>query len=168
MTHPREEEVYDSEQRNVPHLRHHDTRSEKPRWVLDGEEGEEMHPFVLGFLQQGVDPPLIVFQATQTAQMPVHASHEAWHPSHRLQEQHPIEPLSLGHQARLPGKDLAVPAHHVKTDAHAQYEKLSESVSESLRSLVLETYCLDLLASPLRMRQGVVHSILLLRLSTKI
>jgi hypothetical protein len=50
------------------------------------QEGHEVHPLVLGLLQEGVDPALVPLHPAQGLQVADHTAGEPRHPRHRLQE----------------------------------------------------------------------------------
>jgi hypothetical protein len=61
------------------------------------DEEEQVHALVLSFLQQVVDPPMVSFEGSETAQVSGHATDHSGNASHSLKEDNAVHPVALGH-----------------------------------------------------------------------
>lgn len=67
----------------------------KLTWLAHLHERQEMHPLIVAFLQQRLDPSVITLESPKAMQMPQHPGHHTRHASDRLKEQEADHPLRL-------------------------------------------------------------------------
>ena len=77
--------------RQTEHSREHDLRgghrpSQNRTGIAELQKRHQMHPLVLGFFQQRVDPPVVPLHASQRLQMTDHGRGESRHAGDRFQE----------------------------------------------------------------------------------
>ena len=94
-----------------------------PPWLHHLQEGHQVHPLVLGLLQQRADPAAALLEAAEGAQVEQHAAHHPGHPGHRLQQQR---------VARVPPLEEEVPGHRQRP-----HRPVRQLVREALRLVVL-------------------------------
>ena len=120
------------------------------------EEGHQVHPLVLRLLDQSVDPAVVPLHLPQRLQVTNHPRSEAWHPSHRLQEDAASQHRLLVQRVQLllhlvPGQQVEAEPHHADTGIRCP-------VHHTLGSTMIDLNILSLLLAPDGMRKSVVFN----------
>ena len=71
--------------------------TEDEAWFAQVIKEEQMHAFIFGLFKQMVNPAVVVFAASQTSEVALHATNHTWHASHSFQEDATIQPSSFIH-----------------------------------------------------------------------
>mmetsp|Transcript_55326 Transcript_55326/g.135504 ORF Transcript_55326/g.135504 Transcript_55326/m.135504 type:complete len:349 (+) Transcript_55326:279-1325(+) len=130
-------------------LRHHDGRPEHRPGLLQLDEGQQVHPLVLGLLEQRVDPPVVPVHPPQRPEVPQHPRRHPGHPRHRLQEDGPVHHLARRQLAKV------VEGEGVEGRAQELDGVEGDGVGDAAGPQVRLLHAVDLLLGPDRVRHVV-------------
>lgn len=86
------EEVEDEEEVVEDALGEQRECSSDGSWLGEVHESQEMHPFVLGILEQSVDPSFVSLHQAERLQVSTGCGYHSWHTSDGFQEDDSVEP----------------------------------------------------------------------------
>lgn len=118
----------------------------KHTWLAHLHERQEMHPLVVAFLKQRLDPSVIALESSKAMEMSQHPGYHARNTGDGLEEQEADHPLRLGQGldgvgggGRVQLVDLLLAAHpraSVHTPATETHELPGKIISPCLRLAV--------------------------------